>query len=245
MRTLEGRVVVDASGINIDEDVPLETKVQFKNVRLKRLPLEDVKKIVFVAGKPSHAPRQHEHNAGCLLLAKLINENVPAAHATVYQDGWPKDPTALDNADSIVIFCDGGPRHLAMGHLEEMDRLMKKGVGLACLHYGVEIPKGEPGNYLLDWIGGYFESDWSVNPHWTPNFKEFPDHELKPSVARVLVEVIFLQEEYAEAHRVSVEVREDMQLELRQLQKQLCLCQLVRRRFHVVDVGADGVGHAP
>ena len=43
-------------------------------------------------------------------------------------------------------------------------------------------------------------------------FEEFPDHELKPSVARVLVEVIFLQEEYAEAHRVSVEVREDMQL---------------------------------
>lgn len=43
-------------------------------------------------------------------------------------------------------------------------------------------------------------------------FKEFPDHELKPSVARVLVEVIFLQEEYAEAHRVSVEVREDMPL---------------------------------
>ncbi len=39
---------------------------------------------------------------------------------------------------------------------------------------------------------------------------EFPKHELKPGVARVLVEVIFLREEYAEAHSVSKEVREDM-----------------------------------
>ena len=53
---------------------------------------------------------------------------------------------------------------------------MKKGVGLSCLHYGVEIPKGKPGNYLLDWIGGYFESDWSVNPHWSAKFTEFCDH---------------------------------------------------------------------
>ncbi|MGY8641046.1 MAG: tetratricopeptide repeat protein [Verrucomicrobiales bacterium] len=41
-------------------------------------------------------------------------------------------------------------------------------------------------------------------------FDEFPDHELKGSVARVLVEVIFLQAEYQEAYDISVNVREDM-----------------------------------
>ncbi len=41
-------------------------------------------------------------------------------------------------------------------------------------------------------------------------FEEFPDHELKGSVARVLVEVIFLQGEYQEAYDVSKDVREDM-----------------------------------
>jgi tetratricopeptide (TPR) repeat protein len=40
--------------------------------------------------------------------------------------------------------------------------------------------------------------------------EEFPDHELKPAVARVLVELLFLREEYDEAFRVSGEVREDM-----------------------------------
>lgn len=41
-------------------------------------------------------------------------------------------------------------------------------------------------------------------------FREFPGHELKPAVAHVLVEVMFLQAEYAEAHRISLEVREEM-----------------------------------
>jgi type 1 glutamine amidotransferase len=151
-------------------------KVQVKDIRLKRLPMESTKKIVLIAGQPSHGFGGHEHNAGCLLLAKLINENVPGVYATVYQNGWPKDPTALDNADSVVIFCDGGGRHVAMPYLKEMDSLAKKGVGIACLHYGVEIPKGEPGNSMLAWTGGYFETDWSVNPHFEAEFKEFPKH---------------------------------------------------------------------
>ncbi len=39
---------------------------------------------------------------------------------------------------------------------------------------------------------------------------EFPEHELKPGVARVLVEVLFLREEYEDAYEVSSEVRADM-----------------------------------
>ena len=31
-----------------------------------------VKKIVFIAGKPSHGPLQHEHRAGSLLLQKCL-----------------------------------------------------------------------------------------------------------------------------------------------------------------------------
>ena len=39
---------------------------------------------------------------------------------------------------------------------------------------------------------------------------EFPGHELKPGVARVLVEVVFLREDYEEAYSISGEVRIDM-----------------------------------
>ncbi|MCB1230009.1 MAG: tetratricopeptide repeat protein [Verrucomicrobiae bacterium] len=46
----------------------------------------------------------------------------------------------------------------------------------------------------------------------TTFFREFPGHELKPAVAHVLVEVMFLQGEYAEALRIAGEVREDMEI---------------------------------
>jgi hypothetical protein len=150
--------------------------VQFKDIRLKRLKLQDRKKLVLIAGGPSHGYGGHEHNAGCLLLANRLNENVPQVFATVYTNGWPKDPTALDNADALAIFCDGGGGHVAMRHLDQVDDLVKKGGGIAMLHYAVEMPKGKPGNLMLDWIGGYFETYWSVNPHWEAEFKEFPDH---------------------------------------------------------------------
>jgi hypothetical protein len=40
----------------------------------------------------------------------------------------------------------------------------------------VEVPKGDAGDALLKAIGGYFETFFSVNPHWTANFKELPKH---------------------------------------------------------------------
>jgi len=156
--------------------------VQFKDIQMKRTKLQGRKKIVLMAGPQSHGYSSHEHNAGCLLLAKCLNENMPSIYATVYQNGWPRDPTACDNADAVVAFCDGGGGHIVMRHLEQIDALAKKGVGIAMLHYAVEVPKGKPGDYMLDWIGGYFETFWSVNPHWKAEFKELPEHPITHGV---------------------------------------------------------------
>ena len=142
-------------------------KVQFRNIELKRLPLEGRKKLVFLAGRRSHGYMAHEHRAGCLLLQKCLQENTPGLLSVVYTGGWPSDPTALDNADAICFFCDGGGGHPASRHLDEIQVLMDRGVGFACLHYGVEVQKGRAGDRFVQWLGGYFETDWSVNPHWT------------------------------------------------------------------------------
>jgi hypothetical protein len=151
-------------------------KIQFRNIRLKRLKMDDKKKVVFVAGRPSHGYAAHAHRAGCLLLARLLNENVPQVQATVYHGGWPKDPTAFDHADAIVLFSDGGAGNPVIPHLKEVDQMAKRGVGLAFLHYAVEVPKGEAGERFLDWMGGYFETFWSVNPHFKGEFKNFAQH---------------------------------------------------------------------
>jgi len=159
-------------------------KVQFRNIRLKLLDEKEGngsaekpgKKIVFLAGRKSHGYGGHEHHAGCLLLAKWLEKAMPDVETVVCKEGWPNDPSVLVDADAIVVYCDGGGGHLLNPHLEETDALMDKGVGLALLHYGVETPKGKPGDCFLKWIGGYFETHWSVNPHWTAEFTGFPTH---------------------------------------------------------------------
>ncbi len=152
-------------------------KVQFRNVRLKRLPLEDKKKVVFVAGTPSHGPGAHEHNAGCLLLARLLNETIgDRIHAAVFKNGWPADPTAFQNADALVMFCDGGSRHVGYWHRRQINYLASRGVGLGAIHYAVEMTPDESNADLISWIGGAFETNYSVNPHWEADFTEFPNH---------------------------------------------------------------------
>lgn len=133
------------------------------------------KKIVFVAGNPSHGPGEHEHRAGCMLLADHLNKSGLPIEAVVTIHGWPADHSIFDGAAAVVIYADGGGGHPAIQHLDELKKLSANGVGIGCIHYAVEIPKGEPGNAFLDLIGGYFESDWSVNPLWDASFK-LPQH---------------------------------------------------------------------
>ena len=157
-------------------------KVQFREIQLKRLPLKDRKKIVFVAGSKSHGYFSHEHYAGCQLLAEALNRSGLPVQTVVYQDGWPSDVTAFDNADTVVCYCDGGGRHFLNPHLEAFDRVMSRGVGLVCLHYAVETVPGKEGEHFMKWMGGYFEPNYSVNPHWTANFETFPDHPISRGV---------------------------------------------------------------
>ena len=142
-------------------------KVEFRNLRLKRLSMPDKKKVVLIAGRKSHGYGAHEHNAGAALLAKALNAGHTGIHAVAYRDGNPADPTALDNADAVIVYADGGMRHPWLAYIREIDRAARRGVGIGAIHFGVEVPAGEPGQKFLDWIGGYYEQWWSVNPHWT------------------------------------------------------------------------------
>jgi len=139
------------------------------------------KKIVFIAGKASHGPGEHEHRAGCMLLADHLNKSGLPITAVVTTNGWPEDNSIFDGASAVIIYSDGGGGHPAMKQLSALRALAAAGVGIGAIHYGVEIPKGEPGDTFLDVIGGYFETDWSVNPHWDASFK-IPKHAITRGV---------------------------------------------------------------
>ena len=140
------------------------------------LPARAEKTIVLIAGSASHGKGEHEFRAGALLLADALNAN--GYKTLVASNGWPADPSILQKADAILLFANGGEGHPAIkpDRMKLLDSLAAKGVGIGAAHYGVEVPKGDPGAAMLRWTGGYFETFWSVNPTWTASFKQFPEH---------------------------------------------------------------------
>ncbi len=170
---VEKRSLQGVLALQVHQGPPM--KVEFKDIALKRLKLSDARrKLVMIAGRPSHAPGEHEHRAGVMLLEKCLRtfaaeRPLPPLVTAVYTGGWPADPTAFDNADAVFFFADGGNGHpvVQSNRLAQIDALAKRGVGVACLHYAVEVPKEKGGPEFLAWTGGYFETHWSVNPHWT------------------------------------------------------------------------------
>jgi type 1 glutamine amidotransferase len=144
---------------------------------------DEKKRIVLVAGAPSHGPGQHEYNAGVLLLKKCLDA-VAGLETVAFTNGWPAQTNAFDGADAIVLYMDGGDRHPAIqgNHLAQLAAAMKRGAGLACLHYAVEVPAHKGGMEFLNWIGGYFETNWSVNPVWDAEFTSLPPHPIANGV---------------------------------------------------------------
>lgn len=141
------------------------------------------RKIVLIAGSPSHGPGEHEHRAGCLLLKSGLDQ-VRGVTSVVYSNGWPDSTDAFAGAAAIVVYSDGGGGHplLQGDRLKTIGALMDQGVGLACIHYAVEPTKEKGETEFLDWIGGAFEIHWSVNPHWDAEFKQFPKHPITQGV---------------------------------------------------------------
>ncbi len=141
------------------------------------------KKIVLIAGRPSHAPGEHEHNAGVQLFKKCLAD-FPGIQIETHTNGWPANDAALQGADAILFYCDGGAGHPALRgeRLQQLDALRAKGTGFLCVHYGVEPTREKGQKEFITWIGGCFETHWSVNPHWEPDFKQLPDHPITRGV---------------------------------------------------------------
>ena len=150
------------------------------------------KRIVLIAGRPSHPPGMHEFRAGALLLQKALS-GVPGITVDVYDMGWPAkmvdgarvdDHSKLENADAVLIYADGGKGNPAIqgDRMKVIDALAAKGAGLAFAHYGVEVPAGPAGEAMQRWNAGYYETNWSVNPMWAPNFDKFPSHPITRGV---------------------------------------------------------------
>jgi len=139
-------------------------------------------KIVLVAGRASHGPGDHEFFAGCAILMKMLQQT-PGVFPVMARDGWPKNPKTFENAKVVVFYMDGGGGHpiLHKGHKDVVQKLIEDKVGFVNLHYAVEYPKSQSA-HVLQWLGGYYETGFSTNPHWTAEFKTLPEHPITQGV---------------------------------------------------------------
>jgi type 1 glutamine amidotransferase len=78
---------------------------------------------------------------------------------------------------------DGGSGHpiIQKDHQEVVQKLIDDGVGFVNLHYAVEYPKSKS-EHVFQWLGGYYETNFSTNPHWKADFKKLPDHPITRGV---------------------------------------------------------------
>ena len=167
---------------------------------------EAARKVVFIAGPYSHGPKAHEHEAGSKLLAGALQERFSDIETTLVIGGWPEDESVLSGADALVMYCDGGKRHLVNEHLDTFNRMVEEGVGVVAIHYCVEVPKGSPSaDAMLVPIGGYFETHWSVNPHWTADYTSLPAHPIARGIEPFsMLDEWYFNMRFAESGTVSI-----------------------------------------
>src|SRR4051812_27509025 len=131
--------------------------------------MEQQRTIAFIAAPKSHGPEGNGHHDyawdACVAAAQLLRSDVgERMRPLVFSDGWPSDDAALDVADAIVLFCDGrdGEHFAEALHLESperiarVERLMRRGCGLALIHFGTFAAQRDAAR-ALDWCGGYFQ----------------------------------------------------------------------------------------
>ena len=110
------------------------------------------KKILLIGHELDHAWGTHMYLPTCKLLAKCLRQT-PGVEAVV-SDGWPKDKKELAGVDAIVLYSSPGGELLLDGEqAAEVDRLLKQGVGLVCIHWATGLKKENEKRLGKQWMG--------------------------------------------------------------------------------------------
>lgn len=138
------------------------------------------KKIVLIAGAPSHGAGEHEHRAGMMLLQNSL-AGFPGIKVELYSltgPGWVPDEAVFNDAAAVIVYSDGEGGHplLRDDHLQKMGALMAKGVGLGLMHYATEPLTARGHDEFIAWTGGAYEANLSLNPIYLGEFKTLPRH---------------------------------------------------------------------
>ena len=141
-----------------------------------REPGASAKKILLIAGPKDHGgPGAHEYEKDLALLKKCLDgsPNVKGVTTKIHVGQVPANIRELRDAATVVIHSSGDGQQkethaifptydpstpytkAQLRDLQQLDRLMKRGMGIVVLHYSLIIESPRCREYLTDWIGGY------------------------------------------------------------------------------------------
>lgn len=163
----------DQSGVPIEVEPPAD----FKG-----------KRILLVAGVPSHGPGDHEFFAGCAVLMNLLKQT-PGVFPIMAKNGWPKNEKLIETADCLLFYMDGRNGHPVVkgDRMDLIQKQMDRGCGWVNLHYAVDyLP--QHGKRVIGWMGGYYEPNYSINPHWHADVRSLPTHAITRGVRPFVLE---------------------------------------------------------
>ncbi|QVL31820.1 ThuA domain-containing protein [Telmatocola sphagniphila] len=154
------------------------------HVELEKGPPADFKgkTILLVAGSASHGPAEHEFFAGTAILMDLLKQN-PGVWPVMARDGWPKNEKLIEKADCLMFYMDGRGGHpvVQKNHMELLQKQIDRGAGWVNLHYAVDYLPVH-GKQILGWMGGYYDAEISINPHWDADIRSLPNHPITRGV---------------------------------------------------------------
>ncbi|MCH8921610.1 MAG: ThuA domain-containing protein [Planctomycetes bacterium] len=127
-------------------------------------------KILLIGKQPDHPWGTHMYLHTCRMLTKCLHQTDGVE--TVVSDGWPKDAAKLKGVKTIVVYTTPAAELLLDGpHRDEVDRLMKQGVGLVTIHWASSVQKknlDRLGERWLSYMGGTWVSNVGLSTGKSP-----------------------------------------------------------------------------
>lgn len=104
--------------------------------------------VLLIGGPGAEGGTHHDFGGGVHALQALLQED-PALAGRVsvraYPDGWPSDPHALDGADAVVWYFEGGDAHPLRDPARRavFEAARARGIGVVALHQASTVPAGD------------------------------------------------------------------------------------------------------
>ena len=105
------------------------------------------RRVLLIGGADSEAAGRHDYPDGVRALQALLQDD-PALRGRIeviaYPDGWPEDPQALADANTLVLYFDGLDKHPLRdpARRARFEAAMQRGVGVVALHQASTVPAG-------------------------------------------------------------------------------------------------------